>query len=152
MGSGCGADDGSASVTVETGSLSKKEFIKRADAICTARRSEFTREYTTFYQKAIPQDQPPPSVAEQKVLLGDLVNEVFLPTFQQVVDEISALGAPKGDEQEVSSILTVLQERLDEIEEKPRELSQTLEPLSEPAKLADAYGLVGCRSSFGGGR
>jgi hypothetical protein len=143
---GCGGSDSASGgeVTVQTGSLSKAEFIKRADAICAAARSQFTREYTAFLRRELPKS----SNSDQSALQSELVDAILIPNFGKDVDEISALGAPKGDEAAVVSFLNALQQRLDELGEKPSELNN--EMFVKPAKLAKAYGLTGCVKSLVG--
>jgi hypothetical protein len=141
---GCGGASAS-EITVQTGSLSKAEFIKRADAICTAARSQFTREYTAFVKKNY---KPTSSRSAQEAVANELVESILLPNFEKPIDEISALGAPKGDEQAIASFLNALQQRLEEIHERPLILNKTVTPLARAEKLARAYGLTGCAESF----
>ena len=143
--SGCGTSgDDSGEVSVKTGSLSKAEFISRADAICTAARSEFNRQYVAFIQK----HKPPPSKAGQIDWLDQIVETALLPTYEPRIEQIGALGAPDADAEDVSAFLNALSERLDEIKEEPTELSNGLQPFAKPVKLAKAYGLTGCVKSF----
>jgi hypothetical protein len=143
--SGCGTSgDDSGEVSVKTGSLSKAEFISRADAICTAARSEFNRQYLAFIQK----HKPPASTAGQIDWLDEIVETTFLPSYEPRIEQIGALGAPDADAEDVSAFLNALSERLDEIKEKPTELTDSLHPLAKLVKLANAYGLTGCVKSF----
>jgi hypothetical protein len=141
---GCGGSDSSAAdVTVETGSLSKAQFIKRADAICEANRAQFTREFTAFAQKI-----QRSSKAAQEASNDDPVEKILIPNFQKDINEISNLGAPSGDEQEVGAFLEALGQRLEEIRERPTILEETVTPFAKAEKLAKAYGLTGCAESF----
>lgn len=143
---GCGGSDSSASggeVTVTTGSLSKAEFVKRADAICKEAREKFTREYTAFAKKV-----QRTSKTAQEAASGELIEDILIPNFQKDVDEISALGAPKGDEEKVAAFLNALQQQLEEIHERPKILETTVTPLAKAEKLAKTYGLTGCAESF----
>jgi hypothetical protein len=144
LAAGCGGGGGgNEQVTVHAGSLSKGEFIKRADSICAATRSRFTREYTAFLKPRLKNS----SQVDQSALQSEVVKSVVIPIFTKDIDEISALGAPKGEEQKVSTFLNALQQRLDELNEQPSELSGTI--FAKPAKLAQASGLSGCAESFG---
>jgi hypothetical protein len=142
--SGCGGG-GSDEISVTTGSLSKAQFIARADSICRAARSQFIREYSAFSRK----HQIPPSKAGQRKLLGEIVETTLVPNYEPRFEEIGALGAPSGDEEKVSEFLTAFKRRLDEIREKPTELGANPYPFKGVAKLASAYGLSGCANSFG---
>lgn len=142
--SGCGGG-GSDQTSVTTGSLSKAQFIARADAICRAARSQFNREYLAFGK-----EHPiPTSKAGQRKRLGELIETVLAPNYEPRFEEIGALGAPSGDEEKVSEFLTAFKRRLDEIREKPTELGTNPYPFEGVAKLAKAYGLSGCANSFG---
>ncbi len=142
--SGCGGGE-SDEISVTTGSLSKAQFIARADAICRAARSQFNREYIAFGKK----HPIPASKAGQRKLLSEIVETTLVPNYEPRFEEIGALGAPSGDEEKVSEFLTAFKLRLDEIREKPTELSANPYPFKEVAKLAKAYGLSGCANSFG---
>jgi hypothetical protein len=144
LASGCGSSDSASGgeVSVQTGSLSKAAFIKRADAICAANRNQFNQDYAAFLRSELPKS----SNSDQNALRDELVETVLLPNYGKDVDEISALGAPSGDEGEVSSFLKSLQQRLDELGEKPSELSNKM--FVKPAKLAGSYGLAGCVKSL----
>lgn len=144
---GCGGDNSSASVgeiTVDTGSLSKEEFIKRADTICQAGRSRFNNEYAASLQK----EEPGPSEAAQEAWIAGVVNKIFVPTYESTVKQINELGAPSGDEKQIAVYLDSVQQRLDELRAKPSELAGSA-PFTKQQKLALAYGMKGCAGSFG---
>jgi ADP-ribosylglycohydrolase len=143
---GCGGSGESSEITVPAGSLSKAEFVRKADAICEATRSRFAREYTALVQKY--QQQGGSSQAELKVVTDAIVKAALLPNYEKGIDEIVALGAPKGDEDEVAAFLNALRERLDEIEATPTKLASTITPFARVEKKAEAYGLTGCAESF----
>lgn len=145
MAGGCGDGNGSADAdagkgTVETDSLSKAEFTERADQLCKEARTEFQGEYEDFVKAN--------SQGGLKVQ-AELVNTVLVPSFEQLVGQIGAVGAPRGDEEKVAAFLNALQRRLNELRERPAEAFKTLSPLAGPIKLARAYGLTGCANSLG---
>jgi hypothetical protein len=144
LANGCGGASAS-EITVQTGSMSKAEFIKRADAICAATRNQFTREFVALAQR----NKSAKSRSEQEAVLVKLTEDVLLPNYEKLIDKLSTLGAPKGEVQEVTSLLNALQTRLDEIHAQPLELDKTPYPLAKPAKIAKTYGLIGCAESFG---
>lgn len=140
--SGCGGgSDGE--VTVKTGSLSKAEFVKRADTICKTARTQFTNEYTAFLKR----NKSRISKANESALQSELVDGILIPSFKKDVEEISTLGAPSGNVKGVASFLNGLQQRLNELHADPSELSARM--FAKPAKLAKAAGLNGCAGSFG---
>jgi len=144
LATGCGSSGssttGPSDISVETGSLSKAEFIKQADAACEANRKQFDLEYAAFIKTKLRKG------ADEQAIQAELVDTIIIPSYGKDVEEISALGAPSGDEQQVTSFLMSLQKRLNELHEKPSELSN--EMFDAPAKLATAYGLDGCVKSL----
>ena len=145
---GCGGGDSEASsgdVTVETDALSKAEFLKQADAICTRVRGRFTQEYTAFFRSA----KLKTSQAGQEEFLDETIEKVVLPNYEdRMIDEVATLGAPRAFAPEVSNFLDTLQRRLDEIQEDPQKLINTAFPFAKAAKAAEDAGLDGCAKSF----
>jgi hypothetical protein len=142
---GCGDSGESSEVAVQAGSLSKVEFTKKADAICEATRNKFTSKYTALIQKY---EAEPSSSAELRLVMDVIVETALLPNYERGIDEIVALGAPSGDEDEVEAFLNALRERLGEMEETPAKLGRSLTPFARAEKLAEAYGLTGCAESL----
>lgn len=146
--SGCGGDSSGTSaseVTVETGSLTKAEFAQRADAICSAVRSQFGREYTAQVRNA----GKLATQGDQEAFLEETIQKLVLPNYEKgVVDRIATLGAPAGYAPQVSEFLEALQQRLAEIDEEPKKLINTAFPFSKASKAAEAAGLEGCANSF----
>jgi hypothetical protein len=143
---GCGGGGGgSGEITVQTGSLSKAEFIKRADAICSAARTEFLAEYTSFYkanESALEDAQKEPAV------MKEALETIVTPNYDGEIEKISALGAPSDYAPKVTAFLKSVQRRLDEVHEHPAELLATPYPFKEPEDVAKAAGLQGCAESF----
>jgi hypothetical protein len=142
--SGCGGSDSSATaVTVETGSLSKAAFIKKAINVCRATRVRFEEETKAVLEK-FSKNPPKPGDTGPEMAY---VEEVVVPRFSEQVSKLSAIGAPRGDEEEVSKILESLQGVVTLAEDDPTEYLKQIEtetPFKRPARLAATYGLVGC--------
>src|SRR5262245_18233140 len=89
--SGCGSS-GSDEVTVRTGSITKAEFIAKADAVCKAARDEFRAQYTSFlkaHQSAIGNKQ------KEEALFGEYLESILSPNIEGQIEQISKIGAPK---------------------------------------------------------
>jgi len=147
---GCGGDDSSAGadggeVTVKTGSLSKAEFAKRADQLCEQAEGKFRSKYIAFV-KANTKGSKNPN--ESKNIEKEIITTILVPNFQELVDQISSLGAPNDDKEEVTEFLTSLQRRLDELNEEPTGGLKNFTPFTKQVKLARAYGLTGCAESL----
>lgn len=132
---GCGGGD---ETTDETVTLTKAEFIKQGDAICKEsgdqsekEAEEFAEENGFTLEKAS---------TEQ---LEEAVAEVLVSTLRQQADEISALGAPEGDEEQVEEIITSLEGATDEIEDEPKLVFEE-KVFDEPNELAQDYGFKVC--------
>jgi hypothetical protein len=137
-GCGGGGDD---STTTAGGALSKDEFIKQADQICSDGDAATQAEF----QKEFPNQQRPPT--------GDQLSQVARIAGQGVKDEIAkirALGAPAGDEATVTSFLDAADSGADQIIAHPDQLQTSGQPNSDIAKAnqeAKAYGLTVCGQS-----
>lgn len=131
---GCGSDDDEGSE--ET--LTKVEFIKQGDQICekTEERSEteaeeFAEENGFNLENA--------SEAE----LEEAVAEVLVPTLNQQIEEIDALGVPEGDEETVEEIIVALEDGSAAVEDDPSVVFEG-KPLKDASRLAKAYGFEVC--------
>jgi len=106
---GCGSGDS------ETSSLTKAQFIRRANAVCV---------------KNTPQDIVGPiddyihqhggSGKDKEELTADAVQQTMLPHFQAQVDEIRALGAPEGDKRQVERFLNSMQQAIDSLSQSEK--------------------------------
>lgn len=139
---GCGdSDDGSAEVQVETGSLTKAEFVEEANAICRRDRREFEREFARFVRNST-------SAGQGDAAAGELVETVVVPVYSEQIDQIGELGAPSGDEEEVTAFLEALQEGLDDALDQPLAFTGDKDHFIEAAELASAYGLTVCAQAL----
>jgi hypothetical protein len=148
LAAGCGSSsNGSSSdeVTVQTGSLSKAEFVKKADAICKAARTEFLAKYTSFFKA---HEAEFGNAQDQKALLGELVETLLVPNIEGQVKQIGELGAPKAYAPEVASFLDALQKRLEEASDDPAVVTATATPFKKAEVVAAKAGMQGCAESF----
>jgi hypothetical protein len=137
---GCGGTSGSTgSVTAKTGSLSKAQFIKQADAIC----AEQLKQADTAVREYLTKNGLKPTTHDISAHESEVV-EAFLPAYQQEIDQIRSLGAPRGDVKQVSAILTALQWNVDEGKAKPAKFLSQEGRFATPAALAKDYGLLEC--------
>lgn len=132
---GCGGGD---STTDETVTLTKAEFISQGDAICKeaneeneAEAEEFAEENGFTLEKA------------SKDQLEEAVAEVLVPSLNQQMEELDALGAPEGDEDQVEEIIVSVEDAAEEIEDDPSLVFEE-KTLRKPGQLAAAYGFKVC--------
>jgi len=139
-----------ATVAVNSGSLTKKQFIKQADRICEEGRHEFEDKLEALLKNLGQSGQSGLDVLNTLEASHEeaLVNQFFIPIHKKELDRISALGVPSGDEADVTSILSAIQNGLDEAKNRPSEFTHTrlinFPGFSEAAKLATVYGFTEC--------
>jgi hypothetical protein len=125
---GCGSsgDDDSS-----TASLTKTEWIAKADAICQQGNQEINQAaHQTF-------DNQKPTAAE----VQQFATGTALPSTQTQVDKIRALGAPSGDEDQVNKILDTVQADIDKAKSAGDVEDSTF---ADGNALAKQYGLKVC--------
>jgi ABC-type glycerol-3-phosphate transport system substrate-binding protein len=148
LAAGCGGGSGDTStvtvgqVTVKTGSLSKDEFVEKADEICKETRKEFQAAYTKFLQEK-------ESKAPSKIVLAEeLVDSVAVPHLEREIAQIGELGAPQDYANEVGSYLSALKQRLDEGKQNPVGLIASTNTFKQATSAAEKAGLRGCAASL----
>jgi hypothetical protein len=141
IGSGCGGSDSSADTTVTVASLTKAEFVKRANGICRPGRSELAAALLA-YLKAHPAEVK--RNAQRAGLEG--TRAVVVPRVESQVEAIRELGAPAGDVVQVEAILTALERSAKTLEEMPelRSGTQLNSTFQQASELARRYGLRSC--------
>jgi hypothetical protein len=134
---GCGDSDDSASgsnqtktVSVTTSSLSKAEFIKRANAACGRAEATLVPKLERFALEH-QSERTSPRVKQAKA-----AKAVLIPVAEAQIDAIRKLGAPKGDEAQIETILTAQQRGIDELKEVKR---------IEPGTFAQDYFIEGVK-------
>ncbi len=132
---GCGGGD---DTTDETVTLTKAEFIKQGDAICKKGNDQSEKEAEEFAE-----DNDFSLEKASKDQLEEAVSEVLVPNLERQTEELDALGAPEGDEDEVEAIIVSLEDATGEIEDDPGIVFQG-GVLKKPSKLAESYGFKVC--------
>lgn len=134
---GCGSDDDNGGEETQA-TLTKVEFIEQGDAICTkaeegseTEAEEFAEENGFDLEKATNEE------------LEEAIAAVLVPALNQQAEEIDALGAPEGDEEQVEAIVVALEEGTAEVEDDPG-LVLDGAPLKEASQLASDYGFEVC--------
>jgi hypothetical protein len=123
--------------------LTKAEFIKQGDKIC----SESTKKFLEEVRKFTSDNGIDPSEAPSQEQEEELLTEVILPQFRVEAEELDALGPPKGEEQEVEEIISGLEEVIDEGEADPSSVSGSEDPFAEVNQKAKDFGFKVCGES-----
>jgi hypothetical protein len=131
-GGGGGGDDGSTAP-----SLSKAEFVKRANAVCKKQRADLIEEASSF-ERLRSGRKPRP--------YADMVHFVLLPTIEEELNRLEELGVPAGEEKYVGYILFTEQSALDSVATMPRvgSIEAAERHFIKSGKLFRAYGLSAC--------
>jgi uncharacterized lipoprotein len=140
---GCGSSDDTTGASSESSdggsSLSKAEFIKQGDEICTKGDQTIETEANEFAEENNI-DIEKPTKAQQEEVIADVV----APAIKEQGEEIGDLGAPSGDEEQVEAIVEAVGNGADELEKDAGTLLEGKNPLEEGSKLAKAYGFKSC--------
>jgi hypothetical protein len=136
MGCGGGDDD-----EATASSITKAEFIKQADAACEKGEKQMQVAFGAFSQEKQQEgvNKPTPE------LYDELVAAVVVPPIEQEADEIRALGAPDGDEEQIDAFVEAREESIEIAEGEPKAIISNSDVIfGKSSKLADAYGLENC--------
>ncbi|HEY5942592.1 MAG TPA: hypothetical protein VIT89_07025 [Solirubrobacterales bacterium] len=134
---GCGGGD---ETTDETVTLTKAEFIEQGDAICQKGNDRSEKEAEEFAEE---NDFDLEKASNEQ--LEEAVSEVLVSNLNQQAEELDALGAPEGDEEQVEEIIVSLEDAAGEIEDDPGVVFEGEgEVLGKPSQLATDYGFEVC--------
>ena len=145
---GCGggsSDSTSASSDSSTSALSKAEFIKKADAICKAGGKRTQEEFAAYIEEKKLSGKKEPTEAQY----AEVSDEIQVPALKRQAEEIRALGAPAGDEDQITELVDAVDEGIENVEAAdPQKALESASPMfAEADKLAVAYGLKVCGNS-----
>jgi hypothetical protein len=110
---GCGGGDDS------TTEVTKAEFNKQANAICAKgkmERKDAYEKYSEEVQARIQKNGPATPTVERE-LANKMVQERVVPSLEDQLEELEALGTPAAEEVMVSKMLKNLSSGTDEIED-----------------------------------
>jgi hypothetical protein len=133
-GGGGGADDAS------TAPISKAEFIKKADAICTEGGKRTQAKFAAFAK-------------ENKISEGEELTtaqwegagtEVIVPALERQAEEVRQLGIPVGDEAQIEGFLEGVEEAVEKIEEDPKLAKSAPKLLADAHQAIKGYGFKVC--------
>jgi len=139
---GCGGGGSSESTNAQTGTLTKAQFLKQANAICVQGTAAMNKGDVAFWAKHRPQGGKPPSQG----LVNQLQLQAILPVRARELRQIRALGLPRGDEQRVEAILGAWQEGVEKGKEEPSSLDSAGPEFAfyKAYSMGIDYGLAKC--------
>lgn len=128
-------------------SLSKAEFIKRADAICT-KADETELGELGAYIRAHPGTGQ--KLGQLKVQ-AKVLKAIAYPSILKEVEDIEALAVPTGDEKTIEAFIAAIETGIKEAEQDPRKSVDDLPNGKNPTysfrkveKLGNEYGFKQC--------
>jgi hypothetical protein len=132
---GCGGGSDEATLT-------KIEFLKKGNAICSAGGQEIKEGFAEFEKEEGPRENTPPTEAQSK----KASETILIPAVNRQIEGLRSLGTPEGDEGEVDEILTNAEEALETAEEDPVALieEEGESPFAKVNREAREYGLTVC--------
>jgi hypothetical protein len=132
---GCGGDDDSSSSAEP---LTKAEYVKQAETFCKDLYKDVQKQLAAA---AKAQEGVPASKKSEE----QLVNTIIVPTLEKQGNELSQLGTPEGDEEQVDEILVALDKVRQEAETNPVGTLAKPDPFLEVDQLMKDYGIEACR-------
>jgi hypothetical protein len=140
---GCGGGDSASSASSGGSNLTKAEFINKAEAICDEEREKIVTEFNTYFARH------KSSGKSEDELFADLIKEVLLPSVENDIKRLRALGTPAGEEERIDAFLSAQQRGVEEMSTlKTLPKGPAGEKYLEPAsRLAKAYGIKHCAQS-----
>lgn len=132
---GCGGGDDS------TTAATKAEFTKQASAICAEGEQELKTAFAD-YNKTV--ESTPGGTSDagfQRDTANEMLNSSILPSLQEELEKLEDLGAPAGEEAEVSKMTKSLSQAIASLEDKGIRELLGLGDYARFQKEAKAYGL-----------
>jgi hypothetical protein len=139
---GCGGDESAGGSELTTSSLSKAEYIEKADAICKETEDRLLADYETYIREKQGQIQSNLSEAEY----AEFARVVVVPNLEREIEEIRALGTPEGDEAQLEEFIRTVEAGLGRAEEEPRLVAAKNgeQVFRSGTQIAKAYGYKVC--------
>lgn len=132
---GCGDDETGDGDGIATSELSKQEWIAKANQVCAARDADTDRRAEHFF-------------AAENATEERFARDVVAPGLERWADELEALGAPGGDEEQVRRMATVARRVAEQFRsaDRPAEVrgaegTETRRLFDEGAQLAAGLGI-----------
>ncbi len=140
LAAGCGGDKDSGAKGSAT--LTKAEFIERADAICSS--AEARIDVAAAKLRAAGKKSgtlPRPAVVK-------FLRETSLPSYERMLIGLRELEPPKADERRIDAFLASLSGAIDAVEADPSKYAKraTADPFDDANKRAMDYGMKVCGS------
>jgi hypothetical protein len=114
--------------------ISKAEFVKRADAICTRANAKDAAAARARFDNRRP----------TRAQVTSFGTSVLIPSIQRQLNGIDALPKPKTDEGELKDLLASARRAIGKVKADPTLLVSTSSPFVDTNRKAQAFGLHVC--------
>jgi hypothetical protein len=156
-GAGCGGGSSAAESTesasgsgggqeepVQTSSLSKQAYVKKASAACRRRHEKLVNLALTYV------NQREGGKKSRAVVIADMGRALMAPTIEAEIAAIRKLGAPAGDEEKIAEILGLEEEEIEEIKQLPEAKSvfQLVKRFTDSSDMFKEYGFTACANGL----
>lgn len=111
-------------------------FVKQANAICEANR----KRVLVGIQAAVTKAKKIPGAADS----ANLIVPILVSSMQEQIDDLRALAAPDGDQDQVEALLDAYQAWVNKAESNPEEIVSSSDIYNEARSLASDNGLAVC--------
>jgi hypothetical protein len=128
---GCGDSDDSPEAT-----LSKAQFAKRSNLVCSAASNEQFEKAGLYLNK------------HPKAEEAEMIEPVAIPALEKELVELEELGLPKGSEEQAEAFIEEFEAALEELKDDPEALFTAQgNPFEKANKLAEKYEYGDCSQS-----
>lgn len=111
--------------------LTKKQYVRRANAICTRFSKNLSLESEAFSKEHGLNAVAPNQHEREQIILG-----VLLPNVEERLDELKELPAPKGEEAKIAQIIGTQEAALEEAKSHPARSAAPIAHRGEPFRMA----------------
>lgn len=139
-GQGGGESSESSQETEEPVSEAKADFVAKANAFC----EEQLKQLRPQLQKILGGGNGSKKPAAQQAALDRLAKEAIGPMMQAEAEELKALGAPEGDEEQVEAVVASLESIAAQARKNPKALVANVNVFVKAQKVAAEYGIDAC--------
>ena len=126
--------------TQQAAPKSKAEFVAMANALCEKQRKQSQAKLSEIFKGSQETEQP----SSQQAGMRQIADEAVAPAMEAEAEELRALGAPSGDEEQVEAIATALESVAAEAREDPKAFVMNPNAMKKSEAAADAYGIGAC--------
>jgi hypothetical protein len=132
--SGCGGGD-------DEEALTRAQFIKQGDAVCTEANERSAKLYNAFLKENATSSGPKKSFEEEGIEVGE---KVIVPNAELQAAGLAELPPPEGEEEKVDAIVGAIEAGLTKVKANPSSFYGKSYPFEEANRLMSEYGFEVC--------